>query len=482
MSLERLSITVPRGLWIGKSVSASDGGTFDVHDPSTDEVITSIASASGQDAIRALDAAVAAQHDWAATAPRIRSHLLRSAWELLVDKADDFASLITMEMGKAISESRGEVAYGAEFLRWFSEEAVRINGRFTASPSGNGQILVTKSPVGPTFAITPWNFPLAMGTRKIGPALAAGCTVIVKPASETPLTMLALAAIFDEVGLPPGVLSVLPTSSASGVSGPLMADARLRKVTFTGSTRVGKTLIEKSAGQVLRTSMELGGNAPFIVFDDAYIDAAVDGAMSAKMRNGGQACTAANRFIVADSVREEFTYKLTERVAALRIGPGSDPATDVGPLINKTQLDDVARLVDDAVATGARVRTGGSAPTGPGWYFAPTVLDNVPADARILQEEIFGPVAPIIGFDTEDEAVSIANDTEYGLAAYLYTRDLDRAMRISARIGSGMVGINRGIISDPAAPFGGVKQSGLGSEGGSEGIDEYLETKYLAFT
>ncbi|MBY6687324.1 NAD-dependent succinate-semialdehyde dehydrogenase [Rhodococcus sp. BP-149] len=477
-----LLASVPTGLWIdGAFVDAADGGTFAVHDPATGDVLARVADAGEKDALRALDSAVAVQDEWAATAPRTRSTILRAAWEAVIERTEDLALLMTLEMGKALPESRGEVTYGAEFLRWFSEEAVRIQGRYTQSPSGAGRILVTKVPVGPVLAVTPWNFPLAMGTRKIGPALAAGCTVLVKPAEDTPLTMLLLAEIMAGAGLPAGVLSVLPASNAPAVTEPLLADERLRKVTFTGSTRVGKILIEQSARNVLRTSMELGGNAPFVVFDDADIDAAVDGAMAAKMRNGGEACTAANRLIVAESVREEFTEKLTARVAALTVGPGSSDGTNVGPLVNEKQRTNVRSLVDDAVAAGARVRTGGHVIDGPGWFFEPTVLDEVPPSARIVREEIFGPVAAITSFVDEQDAVDAANDTEFGLAAYIYTRDLDRALRVSDRIASGMVGVNRGVVSDVAAPFGGVKQSGLGSEGGTEGIDEYLDTKYVAF-
>lgn len=477
-----LLASVPTGLWIGgEFVDAADGATFAVHDPATGDVLARVADAGEKDALRALDSAVAVQDEWAATPPRARSMILRAAWEAVIDRTEDLALLMTLEMGKALPESRGEVTYGAEFLRWFSEEAVRIQGRYTQSPSGAGRILVTKVPVGPVLAVTPWNFPLAMGTRKIAPALAAGCTVLVKPAEDTPLTMLLLAEIMAGAGLPAGVLSVLPASNAPAVTEPLLADDRLRKVTFTGSTRVGKILIEQSARNVLRTSMELGGNAPFVVFDDADIDSAVDGAMAAKMRNGGEACTAANRLIVAESVREEFTSKLTARIAALTVGPGSAAGTNVGPLVNEKQRENVRALVDDAVAAGARVRTGGHVIDGAGWFFEPTVLDEVPASASIVREEIFGPVAAITGFVDEQDGIDAANDTEYGLAAYIYTRDLDRALRVSDKIVSGMVGVNRGVVSDVAAPFGGVKQSGLGSEGGTEGIEEYLDTKYVAF-
>jgi succinate-semialdehyde dehydrogenase/glutarate-semialdehyde dehydrogenase len=376
----------------------------------------------------------------------------------------------------------GEVKYGAEFFRWFAEEAVRTSGRFQQSPAGTGRIVVTKQPVGPCFAITPWNFPLAMGTRKIGPAMAAGCTMIVKPAQETPLTMLLLAKLMDEAGLPKGVLSVLPTTAAGKVTSALIDDGRLRKLTFTGSTGIGKMLVKQSSDALLRTSMELGGNAPFVVFDDADVDAAVDGAMLAKMRNGGEACTAANRFHVANSLREEFTDKLVKRMSEMTLGNGLDPDVKLGPLINSKQLGSVQELVNDAVDKGAKVLCGGEAPGGPGNFYPATVLGDVPADARILSEEVFGPVAPITGFDTEEEGIAAANDTEYGLAAYVYTESLDRALRVAEALEAGMVGINRGVISDPAAPFGGVKESGFGREGGYEGIDEYLDIKYIALT
>ncbi|APA96985.1 NAD-dependent succinate-semialdehyde dehydrogenase [Nocardia seriolae] len=476
-----LLAAVPTGLWIGGAqVPASDGGTFPVHDPATGEVLVEVSDATAADGARALDAAVAAQASWAATPARERSEILRRAWELVMARRDDFALLMTLEMGKPLAEAQGEVVYGGEFLRWFGEEAVRINGRYTPSPSGNGRILVTKQPVGPTLAITPWNFPLAMGTRKIAPAFAAGCTMVVKPAAETPLTMLLLGAVFAEAGLPAGVLSILPTSKAARLTDPMFADDRLRKVTFTGSTPVGKVLLAQSAARVLRTSMELGGNAPFVVFADADLDAAVGGAMAAKMRNIGEACTAANRFHVDTAVLAEFTARLTERMRGLKIGPGHLDGIQVGPLISAKQRDSVAELVADAVAKGARVATGGAAVPGPGWFYEPTVLTEVPADARILREEVFGPVAAITGFDGEAAGIAAANDTEFGLAAYIYTRDLDRALRVSEALESGMVGVNRGIISDVAAPFGGVKQSGLGREAGTEGIEEYLETKYIA--
>ncbi|WKK10141.1 NAD-dependent succinate-semialdehyde dehydrogenase [Rhodococcus ruber] len=472
---------VPTRVWLGgKLTDSSTGATFPVEDPATGAVLADVADASADDGLRALDLAVAAQAEWAATPPRVRGEILRTAFELVHACADDFARVITLEMGKTVAEARGEVNYGSEFLRWFAEEAVRIGGRTATAPAGNGRILVTKEPVGPVLAITPWNFPLAMATRKIGPALAAGCPILVKPAAETPLTMLLLGQVFADAGLPAGVLSILPATDAAALTGPLLADARLRKITFTGSTGVGKLLVRQSADRLLRTSMELGGNAPFLVFDDADLDAAVDGAMAAKMRNGGEACTAANRFHVARRVAVEFTDKLTARIAALRSGHGLDDGTDLGPLITARQRATVDALVRDAVERGARVRTGGQIPDGPGTFYPPTVLDEVPADARLLREEIFGPVAAITVFDTEDEAVAAANDTEYGLAAYFYTRDLDRAMRVAGALKTGMVGVNRGVISDVAAPFGGVKESGFGREGAAEGIEEYLDTKYIA--
>ncbi|WP_158169653.1 NAD-dependent succinate-semialdehyde dehydrogenase [Mycolicibacterium smegmatis] len=481
MRIEDLISSVPTGLWIGGEERKA-ASTFNVLDPSDDQVITAVADATAEDAIAALDAACAVQDEWAATPARTRGEILRSVFEKITERADDIAALMTLEMGKVLPESKGEVAYGAEFFRWFSEEAVRIDGRYTHAPAGTGRILVTKQAVGPCYAITPWNFPLAMGTRKMGPAFAAGCTMIVKPAQETPLTMLLLAKLMDEAGLPKGVLSVLPTSNPRGVTGALIDDGRLRKLTFTGSTGVGKALVKQSADKLLRTSMELGGNAPFIVFDDADVDAAVDGAILAKMRNGGEACTAANRFHVANSVREEFTEKLVKRMSEFTLGKGLDPSSTLGPLINSKQVATVTELVSDAVSRGATVAVGGVAPGGPGNFYPATVLADVPADARILKEEVFGPVAPITGFDTEQEGIAAANDTEYGLAAYIYTQSLDRALRVAETIQSGMVGINRGVISDPAAPFGGIKESGFGREGGIEGIEEYLDTKYIALT
>ena len=477
----RVLASVPTGLWIGGE-ERPGSSTFDVLNPATDEVLVSVANATGADAIAALDAACAVQESWAATPARERGEILRSVFETIIAKADDIATLMTLEMGKVVAESLGEVKYGAEFFRWFAEEAVRIHGRFTPSPAGTGRIVVTKQPVGPCYAITPWNFPLAMGTRKIGPALAAGCTMIVKPAQETPLTMLLLAKLIGDAGLPQGVLSVLPSNQPREVTTALMDDGRLRKMSFTGSTGVGKALLKQSADGLLRTSMELGGNAPFVVFDDADVDAAVEGAMLAKMRNGGEACTAANRLYVARPLLDDFTDKFVKKMGELTIGNGLDPSSKLGPLVNPKQVQTVQELVDDAVEKGAAVALGGQAPGGPGNFYPATVLTDVPPNARILKEEVFGPVAPIVGFDTEEEGVAAANDTEYGLAAYIYTQSLDRALRVAESINAGMVGVNRGVISDPAAPFGGVKESGFGREGGFEGIDEYLDVKYIALT
>jgi succinate-semialdehyde dehydrogenase/glutarate-semialdehyde dehydrogenase len=479
--IHRLLASVPTGLWIGGEERPASS-TFDVLNPATDEILVSVGNATAADALAAMDAACAVQATWAGTPARERGEVLRSVFEMIIDRAEDFATLMTLEMGKVLPESMGEVKYGAEFFRWFAEEAVRIGGRYTPSPAGTGRIVVTKAPVGPCFAITPWNFPLAMGTRKIGPALAAGCTMIVKPAQETPLTMLLLAKLMTEAGLPAGVLSVLATDKPREVTTALIDDGRLRKLTFTGSTGVGKALVKQSADKLLRTSMELGGNAPFVVFDDADVDAAVDGAMLAKMRNGGEACTAANRLYVATPLLEEFTDKFVKRMGDMNLGNGLDPSAKLGPLINPNQLATVQELVDDAVAKGATVAVGGQAPGGPGNFYPATVLVDVPADARILKEEVFGPVAPIVGFDTEEQGVAAANDTEYGLAAYIFTASLDRALRVAEALEAGMVGVNRGVISDPAAPFGGVKESGFGREGGYEGIEEYLDIKYIALT
>jgi succinate-semialdehyde dehydrogenase/glutarate-semialdehyde dehydrogenase len=481
MDIDKLLSSVPTGLWIGGE-ERPGSSTFDVLNPATDEVLISIANATPEDGLVALNAAAAVQSEWAATPPRERGEILRAVFEAITARADEFATLMTLEMGKVLAESMGEVKYGAEFFRWFAEEAVRIGGRYTRAPAGTGRIIVTKSAVGPCLAITPWNFPLAMGTRKIGPAMAAGCTMIIKPAQETPLTMLLLAKLMDEAGLPKGVLSILPTSKPGDLTTALIDDGRLRKLTFTGSTGVGKALAKQSSDKLLRLSLELGGNAPFIVFDDADVDAAVDGAILAKMRNGGEACTASNRFHVANAVREEFIEKLVKRMSEFTLGNGLDESSTLGPLINAKQVGTVEDLVSDAVSRGASVAVGGVAPDGPGHFYPATVLAGVPASARILKEEVFGPVAPVIGFDTEQQGIDAANDTEFGLAAYIYTQSLDRALRVAEAIEAGMVGVNRGVISDPAAPFGGVKQSGFGREGGSEGIEEYLDTKYIALT
>ena len=479
--IHRLLASVPTGLWIGGEERPASS-TFEVLNPATGEVLIAVGNATAVDALAAMDAACSVQATWAATPARERGEVLRAVFEMIIDRAEDFATLMTLEMGKVLPESMGEVKYGAEFFRWFAEEAVRIGGRYTPSPAGTGRIVVTKQPVGPCFAITPWNFPLAMGTRKIGPALAAGCTMIVKPAQETPLTMLLLAKLMAEAGLPAGVLSVLATDKPREVTTALIDDGRLRKLTFTGSTGVGKALVKQSADKLLRTSMELGGNAPFVVFDDADVDAAVDGAMLAKMRNGGEACTAANRLYVATPLLEEFTDKFVKRMSDMNLGNGLDPSAKLGPLINPNQLATVQELVDDAVEKGATVAVGGQAPGGPGNFYPATVLVDVPANARILKEEVFGPVAPIVGFDTEEQGIAAANDTEYGLAAYIFTASLDRALRVAEALEAGMVGVNRGVISAPAAPFGGVKESGFGRAGGYEGIEEYLDIKYIALT
>ncbi len=470
-----------RGLFIGGTWREAEGDKrLDVIDPADGSVLTDVADGSVADAVDALDAAVAAQAAWAKTPPRERGEILRTAFGLITDRADQFAHLMSLEMGKTIAEARGEVGYGAEFFRWYSEEAVRIHGRWMQAPAGGSRLLTIKKPVGPCLFITPWNFPLAMGTRKIGPAIAAGCTMVVKPASQTPLTMLALAALLAEAGLPDGVLNIVTTSHTSEFSQTLQGDDRLRKLSFTGSTGVGKVLVRQSADQLQRLSMELGGNAPFLVFEDADVDAAVDGAMIAKMRNMGEACTAANRFLVHSSVAQEFGEKLGKRMGALSLGRGQDDGVDVGPLIDEKAIESVSQLVTDAVHDGATVVVGGAAVDGPGYFYRPTVLLDVPSDSAINTEEIFGPVAPITTFETEEDAIRQANDTEYGLASYAYTRDLNRTIRLAESLEFGMIGINTGLISNPAAPFGGVKQSGFGREGGFEGIEEYLETTYVA--
>jgi succinate-semialdehyde dehydrogenase / glutarate-semialdehyde dehydrogenase len=480
ISQKSLIESVPKGLLIGGGWRDADGGaTLPVEDPSSGATIARVADASVADGKAALDAAVAAQGEWARTAPRDRGEILRDAFERLTARADEFAMLMTLEMGKTLAESRGEVTYGAEFFRWFSEEAVRIHGRWSTAPNGATRLLTMKKPVGPVLMITPWNFPLAMGTRKIGPAIAAGCTMVVKPASQTPLTMLALAELLRECGLPDGVLNVLTTSHTGDVMEPLVRDPRLRKLTFTGSTQVGRRLVEQSAEQLLRVSMELGGNAPFIVFEDADLDRAVEGAMLAKMRNIGEACTAANRFFVHESVAQEFAQRFAKRMSALTLGKGTRKGVDVGPLIDAKARDGVGELVEDARGKGATVLVGGAPVAGRGYFFEPTVVTDVPVDARMMSEEIFGPVAPISTFGTEQEAVQRANGTEYGLVAYLFTNDVGRVIRVSEALEFGMVGVNQGIVSNPAAPFGGVKASGFGREGGFEGIEEYLETVYV---
>ncbi len=463
----------------GQWRDGANGDTLAVNDPSTGKALAHVADATPADGDAALTAASNAQRDWARTPPRDRGEILRSAFELLTERAEFFAELMTLEMGKPLAESRGEVTYGAEFFRWFSEESVRISGRFSTAPNGATRLMTMKGPVGPTLMVTPWNFPLAMGTRKIGPAIAAGCTMVVKPAAETPLTMLALTQLLEEVGLPAGVLNVITTSQSGAVMEPLIRDPRARKLTFTGSTGVGRKLVEQSADQLLRLSMELGGNAPFIVFDDADIDAAVDGAMLAKMRNIGEACTAANRFLVHADVAQEFSDKLAKRMGAMVIGNGLDDGVTVGPLITAKAVAKVTELVDDAKERGATVICGGTAGDGEGFFYPPTVLTGVPADADLVREEIFGPVAAIQTFTDEQDAIDRANDTEYGLASYFFTRDFSRVMRVSEGLDYGMVGVNQGMISNPAAPFGGVKASGYGREGGFEGIEEYLETKYV---
>jgi succinate-semialdehyde dehydrogenase/glutarate-semialdehyde dehydrogenase len=477
---QRVLQQVPKRLYIAGEWREGSKGTITVEDPATGEPLCDVADASADDAKAALDAAVEAGPEWSRHPPRERGEILRRAFELIIRREDELALLMTLEMGKPIKESKAEVAYGAEFLRWFSEQAVRIDGRYAVAPNGQGRLLTMKQPVGPCLLITPWNFPLAMGTRKIGPAIAAGCTMVVKPAQQTPLSMLMLAKILEEAGLPEGVLNLFTASSASETAGPVISDPRLRKLSFTGSTEVGRKLMEQASQNLLRLSMELGGNAPFIVFEDADIDDAVRGALIAKMRNIGEACTAANRFHVAEPVAAQFAEKLAERMGAMKVGRGTEDGVEVGPLIDQNQRGKVAALVEDAVDHGARVLVGGHARDGAGYFYDPTVLADVPDGAELLKEEIFGPVAPVKGFADEDEAIAAANNTEFGLVAYVYTSDLKRALRVVERLETGMVGLNQGIVSNPAAPFGGIKQSGFGREGGPEGIEEYLETKYVA--
>ncbi|MDI3419427.1 NAD-dependent succinate-semialdehyde dehydrogenase [Streptomyces luteolus] len=472
---------VPDGLFIGGAWRpAASGARFPVEDPALARELRTVADADAQDARAAAEAAGAAQEAWAATAPRERGEILRRAYELLLERRDDLALLMTLEMGKPLAEAKGEVGYAAEFFRWFAEEAVRIDGGYQTSPDGKDRFVVMRRPVGPVLLITPWNFPLAMGTRKIGPAVAAGCTMIVKPAEQTPLSLLALAGILREAGLPDGVLNVLTTSRPGEVVEPLLRGGIVRKLSFTGSTAVGRLLLEQSAEQVLRVSLELGGNAPFLVFEDADLDRAVEGALAAKMRNMGEACTAANRLYVHESVAGAFAECLAARMGALTVGRGTEPGVDVGPLIDADGRGKVDELVEDAVGRGAKTLVGGEHAPGDGYFYRPTVLTGVPADAAMLHQEVFGPVAPILTFTDEDEVVAAANDTPYGLVSYVFTQSLERAFRLGERLDTGMVGLNKGVVSNPAAPFGGVKQSGLGREGGTVGIDEFLETRYLA--
>jgi succinate-semialdehyde dehydrogenase/glutarate-semialdehyde dehydrogenase len=473
--------SVPKQLLIGGQWRDGSGGeTFGVEDPSTGETLCEVADGTAEDAIAALDAAVEAQAEWAATPANDRSEILHRAFVALGERSDDLAALMTLEMGKAVAESKAEIAYAAEFFRWNAGEALRTEGYYKAAANGSGRVLVMRQPVGPSFFITPWNFPTAMGTRKIGPAIAAGCTMVIKPAQLTPLSMLALAELLSDCGLPDGVLNVITSSSSSEVAAPVISDPRLRKLSFTGSTEVGQKLIEQSAEGVLKVSMELGGNAPFVVFDDADVDAAVEGAMIAKMRNVGEACTSANRFHVHESVAEEFTEKLAEKMGSLKIGRGVEEGVEVGPLIDDDQRSKVAELVDDAIEKGAKAVCGGSRLEGDGYFYEPTVLSGVSDDARLLKEEIFGPVAPVKTFSSDEEAVAAANDTEFGLVAYVFTRDLKRALRVCEQLETGMIGLNQGMVSNAGAPFGGVKASGIGREGGNEGIAEFLETKYVA--
>jgi succinate-semialdehyde dehydrogenase / glutarate-semialdehyde dehydrogenase len=464
----------------GEWRDAGEGGTIAVEDPATGETLTEVPDATVDDAKAALAAAHETFAEWRDSAPRERADILHRAYDLIMERQDDLALLMTLEMGKPVAESQAEIAYAANFFRWYAEEAPRVNGRFQVNETGVGRTLTMQQPVGPCIFITPWNFPLAMGTRKVGPAIAAGCTMVVKPAKQTPLSMLAMAGILEEAGIPGGVLNVVTAKSSGAVMEPLIRDPRTRKLSFTGSTEVGRKLIEQSAEQILRVSMELGGNAPFLIFDDADLDQAVEGAMIAKMRNIGEACTSANRFHVADAVAGDFAERLAERMGALKIGRGTEPDVKVGPLIDDDQRSKVAELVEDAVGKGAQVLVGGERVDGAGYFYRPTVLADVPDQARVLDEEIFGPVAPVKGFGSEDEAIAAANDTQYGLVAYVYTRDIKRAFRVIERLETGMIGLNQGMVSNAGAPFGGVKHSGYGREGGPEGIREYLETKYVA--
>jgi succinate-semialdehyde dehydrogenase / glutarate-semialdehyde dehydrogenase len=473
-------IEPPTGLLIGGQWSTGRAGTLPVVNPATEDAISEVADASPEDGLDAVRAAAEALPRWSARPPRERGECLRRAYELMMARSEQLARLMVVENGKALRDARGEIAYAAEFFRWYAEEAVRIDGSLSIAPSGANRIMAIRQPVGVSYLITPWNFPAAMATRKIGPALAAGCTVLLKPAKETPLSALAVAEVLTEAGVPDGVVNVLPTRKPGPLTEAVLADPRVRKLSFTGSTEVGRGLLKQAADYVTNCSMELGGNAPFLVFDDADVDAAVDGAFLAKMRNGGEACTAANRFYVHERVADEFAAKLSARLAALRVGPGLEDGVELGPLVNADTRDKVAELVESATGEGAAVLTGGHAPDRVGYYYAPTVLDTVPSDAGILASEIFGPVAPIVRFTAEAEAIALANATEYGLVSYLYSTDLRRCLRVAEALEAGMIGINRGVVSDPAAPFGGVKQSGLGREGAHEGLLEYTETKYIA--
>jgi succinate-semialdehyde dehydrogenase / glutarate-semialdehyde dehydrogenase len=471
---------VPHQLYIGGEWRDGGAGTLPVEDPATGETLCEIADATNADADAALQAAHDTFQDFRNMAPRERGDILRRAYDLIMERQDDLALLMTLEMGKPIPESKAEIVYAANFFRWYSEEAVRINGRYSINENGKGRVLTMKQPIGPCVFITPWNFPLAMGTRKVGPAIAAGCTMVVKPAKQTPLSMLAMAQILEEAGLPGGVCNIITAKSSGAIMEPLIKDPRTRKLSFTGSTEVGRTLIAQSADQVLKVSMELGGNAPFLIFEDADLDLAVEGAMLAKMRNTGEACTSANRFHVHEAVAGEFAERLAERMGSLKVGRGTEDGVQVGPLIDDDQRGKVEELVEDARSKGANVVVGGERSDGAGYFYKPTVLGDIPDGARMLSEEIFGPVAPVKGFESEDEAIAAANNTEYGLVAYVFTRDINRAFRVIESLETGMIGFNQGMVSNAGAPFGGVKQSGFGREGGPEGIEEYLETKYVA--
>src|SRR5262245_35929313 len=480
---DNLLANVPTDLYIGgKWRKSSDGKRFDVIDPATEKTIASVASASVEDAKAAVDAASTAMEGWAARKPRERAEVLRKAFELIIRDTERFAKLMTIENGKALPDSRAEVAYAAEFFRWYAEEAVRNIGEVSRAPASGARMLVQHKPAGVAVLVTPWNFPAAMATRKIGPALAAGCAVVLKPASETPLTMLALMPVMEEAGVPPGVINVVPSRRSGPVVDTMLKDPRVRVVSFTGSTEVGRKLLHAAADNVVKPAMELGGNAPFIVFDDADVDAAIDGAMIAKMRNMGEACTAANRFYVHEKVHDEFAKKLTARMQALKMGNGLEDGVMMGPLVNADTRNKVSTLVDDAVDKGAKVLLGGKAPAGPGYFYPATVLDKVPDSANLLRDEIFGPVAALQSFSSEDDVIKRANDTEYGLVAYVYTRDLTRGMRVSERLDFGMIGLNRGLVSDPAAPFGCSNHSGIGREGAHEGLMEFMETQYVSLT